>query len=101
MTLTKQFLKSRPTCKVTFRMDRSRADGAETVRVVGEFNDWNPETPPMERLKNGDFKTTLELPTGRAYQFRYLLDGSRWENDDAADRYERNAYGEENSVVEC
>jgi hypothetical protein len=42
---------------------------------------------------------TLELAPGKAYQFRYLLDGDRWENDWRADRYVPNPYGGDNSVV--
>ena len=32
-------------------------------------------------------------------QYRYLLDGARWENDWQADKYLRNEYGGDNSVV--
>ncbi len=53
----------------------------------------------MKRLKKGGFTVTLELQPGKEYKFRYLIDGNRWENDWGADRYERNPYGEDNSVV--
>jgi hypothetical protein len=52
----------------------------------------------MKRLKNG-FTATLTLRHNTAYQFRYLLDGVRWENDWKADKYLPNRYGGENSVV--
>jgi len=54
----------------------------------------------MKKLKNSDFTVSLELNTGRAYNYSYLIDGNRWENDWCADRYEQNPYGGENSVVE-
>ena len=41
----------------------------------------------MKKLKNGTFKVKLTLEAGKEYQFRYLLDGKRWENDGAADKY--------------
>ncbi len=101
MSLTKRTLKSRPVCKVTFRFPAARARGAERVQVIGDFNGWDTSAGQMERLQKGDFKYVLELLAGRAYRFRYLIDGERWENDEAADRYERNEFGDENSVVEC
>jgi hypothetical protein len=36
---------------------------------------------------------------GRAYRFRYLLDGVRWENDWHADDYVLNVHGSHDSVV--
>lgn len=81
--------------KVTFNLP---ADAArESVRVVGEFNQW--EGTPLERHKDGTWRTTVALDPGREYQFRYLVDGERWVNEPAADDYVRNPYGEDNSVV--
>ena len=40
------------------------------------------------------------LEAGRAYRFRYLLDGHRWDNDWAADAYEPNDFGAGDSVVD-
>ncbi|HNQ97975.1 MAG TPA: isoamylase early set domain-containing protein, partial [Treponemataceae bacterium] len=46
------------------------------------------------------FSITLVLEQGREYQFRYLMDESRWENDWAADKYSPSQYGNcDNSVV--
>ena len=42
----KQYLKTRPVCKVTFSLAKEAALQAERVCVVGEFNDWSPLTPP-------------------------------------------------------
>lgn len=101
MALKKQFLKSKPVCKVTFKIPKEAADSADSVTLVGDFNDWDKGATPMKALKTGGFTVTLDLETGRDYQFRYLVDGQRWENDDEADRYEFNAFaGSENSVVE-
>ena len=43
---------------------------------------------------------TVGLDAGRAYRFRYLLDGQRWENDWAADAYQPNDFGGDDSVVD-
>ncbi len=42
----------------------------------------------------------LSLDPGRSYRFRYLLDGTCWENDWSADGYQPNPFGSEDSVVE-
>lgn len=97
--IKKTYLKSRPACKVMFRLPKEAAPDAQGVTIVGEFNDWNRTASPMKRLKNGDFTVTLELPRDRKYRFRYLIDGSHWENDWNADRYVQNPYGCDDSVV--
>lgn len=100
--MKKTYLKSRPVCKVRFELPKAAVDGASKVTVVGDFNDWRTDDAvSLRRQKDGRFAVTLELAVGRAYRFRYLIDGKRWENDWAADRYEPATIGgAENSVVE-
>jgi 1,4-alpha-glucan branching enzyme len=98
--IKKQYLKSRNACKVTFKLSRIATPQADKVCIAGEFNNWNTRATPMKKLKSGDFSITLELEPGREYQFRYLIDDARWENDWNADAYVRNPYGYcDNSVV--
>ena len=100
MSIKKQYLKSKPVCKVTFRLPGEAAGSAESANIVGEFNDWNIYDSPMKKLKNGSFTLTIDLEPNREYQFRYLLDDKIWENDGEADMYVPNPYGDsENSVV--
>ncbi len=100
MSLQKKYLKSRPVSKVTFRLPREAAPEAKEVFLVGTFNDWDPEATPMTRLKNGEFKVTLDLETGSEYTFRYLIEGELWENDWEADKYVPSGIeGQDNSVV--
>ena len=83
MAITKQYLKSKPVCKVTFTVP---AEEAAKVFVVGDFNDWNPK------------KGTLRKET--SYEFRYLIDDS-YVNETEADGYQWNEYaGTENAVLE-
>ena len=98
-TLKKEHVKSRPLCKVTFRLPKEAAQGAKSVTVVGDFNNWNITQTPMKKMKNGDYSLTMELPCNREYNFRYLIDANRWENDWFADKYIPNEFGEDNSVV--
>lgn len=86
-------------CSVTFCLPAEAVDSAQYVTIVGDFNGWDVNATPMQRLENGDYIITLTLQPGRDYRFRYLIDGSRWENDWAADRYEPNMHESEDSVV--
>ena len=100
MSIKKHYLKSRPRCKVTLNLPKQLASNGSKVYVAGDFNQWNPEVTPMKKLKNGNFQATLDLGTGREYQFRYVIDGKEWRNDDQADKWVPNNYsGDENSVI--
>lgn len=97
MGITKQFLKTKPVCKVTFTVP---AQDAEKVSVVGDFNNWNPKENELKRLKNGSFKGTFDIPKENSYEFRYLIDGN-YENETEADGFQWNEYaGTENAVLE-
>ncbi len=100
MSLTKKFLKSKPVCKVTFKLKSDTAKDAKKANVLGDFNEWNPKKGKMKKLKSGEFTVTLDLETGRDYEFRYLVSGKNWENDDSADKYVATGVSlEENCVV--
>ncbi|MCB0649907.1 MAG: isoamylase early set domain-containing protein [Saprospiraceae bacterium] len=98
--IKKQYSKSKSLCKVTFTLPKEAASDAKEVRILGEFNDWNWEKAPAMKADKKEFKATLELATGRPYQFRYMIDHERWENDWNADDYVISPFtGAENSVV--
>lgn len=100
MPLTKKYLKSKPVCKVYFKMAKSAVGGAKKLFLVGEFNKWNTKNLPMSKLKDGSFSLTVDLEAGRDYQYRYLTDSGTWLNDSKADRYEYSAFaGGDNCVV--
>ena len=83
---------------VTFTVDPGV--GARTAAVCGEWNEWSADADVMRRDAEGGFSLTVGLDAGRAYRFRYLLDGQRWDNDWAADAYVRNDFGGDDSVVD-
>lgn len=100
MSLKKKYLKSKPVCKVSFILPKDAVKTAKKVAIVGDFNSWDEKAHLMKKLKNGSFTSTIDLESGKDYQFRYLIDGKKWENDWVADDYVPNAYaGVENSVV--
>jgi 1,4-alpha-glucan branching enzyme len=96
MAIKKQFLKSKPVCKVTFTVP---AEEANSVSVVGDFNEWNTEATELKKLKNGSFKGTVDLETANSYEFRYVIDGT-YVNDEQADAYAWNDFAAaENGVL--
>ncbi|RPD99063.1 glycoside hydrolase [Aureibaculum marinum] len=98
MAITKNYLKTRPVCKVTFTVAEP---DAEKVSVVGDFNNWKPTKKyELKKLKNGNFKGTIDLEKDQSYQFRYLIDGS-YKNEEQADSFAWNDFaGAENGVLE-
>ena len=90
--------KAKGRASVTFTLEPSV--DAQTAAVCGEWNDWSPGADVMRRDAEGGFSLTVDLDAGRAYRFRYLLDGQRWENDWAADAYQPNGFGGDDSVVD-
>jgi 1,4-alpha-glucan branching enzyme len=97
---TKKYLKTKDVCRVRFKVQKKVIGTAEKVNLVGEFNDWDERAGTMKKLKSGDFSAVLDLELDRSYQFRYLVDDSRWINDDKADVYLPSPFqGEENSVI--
>lgn len=95
--LKKSFSKTGAACRVTFKYENE--ENAETAVLAGDFNDWSLNATPMKKLKDGSFSATLSLPAGQTYWFRYVLDGGVWVNDNQADGYAPNEFGEANSVL--
>jgi 1,4-alpha-glucan branching enzyme len=93
--LNKRYFKTVDECEVTFRVAPERA---EQVALLTSADNWEPI--PMKKLKSGEFKASVRLPLAQRIQFRYLVDGNRWLNDEAADGYVTNEHGSENSIVD-
>jgi 1,4-alpha-glucan branching enzyme len=97
MAIAKQYLKTKPVCKVTFTVP---AEDAKKVAVVGDFNNWSVKGSSLKKLKNGSFKGTFDLPKENSYEFKYIVDGE-YINEAEADRYQWNDFaGSENAVLE-
>jgi len=85
--------------RVTFELPA--ALWADRVNLVGEFNDWDVTAIPMTRnRRHNDWRVTVELPVGRRYLFRYLLNGQEWLNEWHADDYEETDDGLHTSVLD-
>jgi 1,4-alpha-glucan branching enzyme len=94
--ITKKFTPKRTACKVTFSYPS--ANVSTSVAVAGDFNEWDPAKGEM-KLKGDTYSVTLSLKPSTDYKFKYVVDGSNWENDDAADSTVANEYGTQDSVV--
>lgn len=98
--MKKQFIKSKPVVKVTFQPTAEEINGGTEVIVLGDFNNWNPELGlNLKKQKDGSFKGILELDKDTEYQFKYLVDGTKWINDADADRLVAGPFGDPNSLV--
>ncbi len=86
--------------KVSVTFEAAPEDGAHTVCVAGDFNDWNPTALPMKQRKDGTWAATIRLPKARRYQYRFVVNGDRWLSDEQADASTPNEYGAHNSVLD-
>ena len=76
------------TRKITFTLPAEAVEGSTEAILLGDFNNWNPEIAPrLERQQDGSFKAIARLEEGQTYQYRFLLDNSRWVNDYNAQSY--------------
>ncbi len=92
--LKKKYFKTKEECEVTFELSVEAKD----VVLVSDLNGWEPLNM-NKRRRDKAFYTKVRLPNENQYEFRYLIDGSDWENDEAADGYLPNEFGGENSIV--
>jgi 1,4-alpha-glucan branching enzyme len=72
---------------------------AERINLVGDFNDWDRESLPLQLGRNENWRVELELDEGTEYRFRYLMDGDYWGYDWHADKHLTGADGSCDSVI--
>ncbi len=99
MSIKKTYLENGKKCRVTFNL--KDYPNAETVQILGDFNNWDRNSEPLKKNKAGVFSKSLKFETGREYQFRYLIDHTVWENELEADKYVPNGFSSSdyNSVI--
>ncbi len=83
---------------VRVRFELPACTWADKICVVGDFNEWQPNTTPLMCDRDGIWRATLDLPSSRVYEFRYLMDGV-WHTDSHADGLADSPFGSQNSVV--
>ena len=97
--IKKQYSKSKPVCKVTFSLTTDQVGKKSEVRVLGSFNDWSWDKGLVLSAKKKDYSATIELPAGTTYEFRYLVNGQDWFNDEAADDYQITPFFSHNCML--
>ena len=99
MSIEKKFLKAKPVCKVKFTLEGEQYTNASSIVLIGDFNEWKIGETPLKKSKTGQWSVSLDLESGKSYEFRYLIDGTLWENDPEADGLKNSGLGSENSVL--
>lgn len=51
--------------------------GARQVSVVGDWNGWDPEANPMQKLPDGSWMAEISLHSGQVIRYLYSVDGTR------------------------
>lgn len=74
--------------EIIFRLPAEALEGATEAVVLGDFNNWTPGHEfELKRQEDGSFKTLVQLEEGKTYQYRFLLNNGRWQNDYNAQDY--------------
>ncbi|MCD6294915.1 MAG: glycogen-binding domain-containing protein [Deltaproteobacteria bacterium] len=73
------------------------APDAETVSLMGDFNQWNAKKHPMKQVEHGVWRKIIVVPPGR-YEYRFMVDG-RWRNDPANNQTRANCFGSTNNIL--
>ena len=74
------------------------APDAESVTLVGDFNDWSASATRLVRQAgDGVWWVNIALPPGR-YRYAFIVDGEKWRSDPNAPAAE-DEFGRANSVI--
>jgi 1,4-alpha-glucan branching enzyme len=72
---------------------------AETVHLVGDFNQWTPTADPLVD-KNGDGEWTLFFPLSAGiYEYKFIVDKELWVHDPKNPVSVPDGFNGKNSVV--
>jgi 1,4-alpha-glucan branching enzyme len=73
------------------------ARGASQVSIVGDFNQWQPESDPLIKQPDGSWSVQLQLSHGH-HQYMFLVDGEM-KLDQRAQGIARNEKNERVSLI--
>jgi len=74
-------------------------DEAKSVSLVGDFNSWNTARTPLRKDESGLWLAEVEAPRAGTYQYKFIVDGSRWLEDPSNGMKVPDNYGGLNSVL--
>ena len=73
------------------------APEAKAVSLTGDFNDWDVNSLPMKRDRQGTWKASVKLKPGR-HEYRFWVDGV-WQDDPSAQERVSNPFGGHNCII--
>ena len=73
------------------------SENAREVSLLGDFNEWNPNSHPMKKTANGEWQKALMLKSG-TYEYKFKVDGE-WRMDDKNTLTCDNCFGTKNNFV--
>ena len=74
-------------------------DAAESVSLVGDFNDWNIAASQLTRAESGLWLTEIAVPKAGRFGYKFVVDGRRWLEDPNNGMKTADNYGGLNSVL--
>ncbi len=74
------------------------APGAQSVAVVGDFSEWEPTFTLEDPDGDGVWTGRVPVQPG-VHSYMFLIDGSDWQTDPNADRYQDDGFGNRNAVL--
>ncbi|MDH3504926.1 MAG: isoamylase early set domain-containing protein [Nitrospirota bacterium] len=72
--------------------------GAQSVAVVGDFNDWSRSSHLLARKDGDRWSGVVPLSSGE-HVFMFVVNGEQWVVPPVADDYVEDGFGQKNGVV--
>jgi len=82
VTIQKNTKRKDSKVRVTFTMPT--IDGCSCMYLVGRFNEWNESVYRMQRANDSMWALTLELESGREFQYCFRTNDGTWLKDPTA-----------------
>jgi hypothetical protein len=74
------------------------APGARSVSLAGDFSDWEASVTLADQNEDGLWTARVPVRPG-VYSYMFLVDGTEWQTDPRADRYQDDGFGNRNAVL--
>ncbi len=84
-----------PVVYVPFMLE---APTAPSVAVAGDFSEWEPAFTLEDADGDGVWTGRVPIQPG-VHSYMFLIDGTEWETDPRADRYQDDGFGNRNAVL--
>jgi serine protease AprX len=72
---------------------------ANSVNLVGDFNEWDTNSIPMKKMEKDLWRVILPAPEAGLYRYKYLIDKNNWIDDPGNGMREPDGFKGFNSVV--